>query len=84
MCREGRVSRAQTCQTCRSRDRDRRMLSRSAPSDFTDSPVFVPQVKQNGVEGGEVVVEGIGHRLECPEGFRLSWKLKASGHGEEL
>ena len=41
-------------------------------------------MKQNGVEGGEVVVEGIGHRLECPEGIRLSWKLKASRHGEEL
>ena len=43
-----------------------------------------PQVQQNGVEGGEVIVEGIGHRLECPEGIRLSWKLKAAGHGEEL
>ena len=60
------------------------MLWLPVPSDFTDSPVCCPQVQQNGVEGGEVVVEGIGHRLECPEGIRLSWKLKASGHGEEL
>ena len=43
------------------------------------------QVKQGNAEMGEVIVEGIGHRLECPEGIRLSWKLlKASDHGEEL
>ncbi len=43
------------------------------------------QVKQGDAEMGEVIVEGIGHRLECPEGIRLSWKLlKSSDHGEEL
>ena len=43
------------------------------------------QVKQGDAETGEVIVEGIGHRLECPEGIRLSWKLlKSSDHGEEL
>ena len=44
----------------------------------------IDQVKQGSTEG-EVVIEGIGHRLECPEGIRLSWKLqKSGGHGEEL
>ena len=43
------------------------------------------QVKQGDADMGEVIVEGIGHRLECPEGIRLSWTLlKPSGHGEEL
>ena len=43
------------------------------------------QVKQTSAETSEVVVEGLGHRLECPEGIRLFWKLRQSSkHGEEL
>ena len=45
----------------------------------------IAQVKQTNAETSEVIVEGLDHRLECPEGIRLSWKLRQSSkHGEEL
>ena len=43
------------------------------------------QVKQTNADTSEVIIAGLGHRLECPEGVRLFWKLRQSStHGEEL
>ena len=32
----------------------------------------------------EAHLVGLGHQLECPLGFRLTWKLEKSLHADEL
>ena len=32
----------------------------------------------------EAHIVGLGHKLECPHGFRLTWKLEKLTHADEL